>query len=221
MTRDKLILNCNYTYLFEIIYPENRIIVDYGQKRDLILLGIIDTKTGLDVSLFENPGFNACNYSILRGDREDGLDLFESLKNDPAKDEGEEGFVLCWKNGFRMKIKFEQYLTVARIMAHLSDKHILDACANGITLSDNNMLPEEIAEEVLKKEELFLQQYDTIEYAARYLTDSHKHLSRKEFASYVIHNPYTAICFKMYDNKPYDELIWKSMKKQLKEDSND
>lgn len=39
------------TYLFEIIYPENRIVIDYGDARKLVLLAVIDTKTGAEISL--------------------------------------------------------------------------------------------------------------------------------------------------------------------------
>ena len=38
-------LNHHWTYLFEIIYPENRIVLDYGDKEDLILLGIMNRVT--------------------------------------------------------------------------------------------------------------------------------------------------------------------------------
>ncbi len=34
-------LDTAYTYIFEIVYPENRIIVDYGERRELVLLGAI------------------------------------------------------------------------------------------------------------------------------------------------------------------------------------
>ena len=43
-------LDKNYTYLFEIIYPENRIVCDYDFE-DLVLLGIIHTKTGDEVNI--------------------------------------------------------------------------------------------------------------------------------------------------------------------------
>jgi len=35
-----------HTVLFEIIYPENRIVVDYGEMEDLVLLGAVHTATG-------------------------------------------------------------------------------------------------------------------------------------------------------------------------------
>src|SRR5579885_481968 len=40
----------HYTYLFEIIYPGNRIVVDYGKMDDLVLLATIYTKTGAEHS---------------------------------------------------------------------------------------------------------------------------------------------------------------------------
>src|SRR3990172_6380600 len=36
------------TVLFEIIYPENRIVVDYGVTRKLQYIGAVDNRTGLD-----------------------------------------------------------------------------------------------------------------------------------------------------------------------------
>ena len=46
-------LDKNYTYLFEIIYPQNRIVLDYGSQEKLVLLGAIETKNG-DEKTIEN-----------------------------------------------------------------------------------------------------------------------------------------------------------------------
>lgn len=45
------------TYLFEIIYPENRIVVDYGDQEDLILLSVIETATGKEATKLPEIGF--------------------------------------------------------------------------------------------------------------------------------------------------------------------
>jgi len=42
-----------HTYLGEIIYPGNRIVVDYKGLSELVLLAVIDTETGLDMRLVE------------------------------------------------------------------------------------------------------------------------------------------------------------------------
>jgi RNA ligase len=34
------------TFIFEIIYPENRIVVDYGTMEDLVLLAVVDNNSG-------------------------------------------------------------------------------------------------------------------------------------------------------------------------------
>ena len=44
-----------YTYLFEIIYPSNRIVVDYGSSRRLVLLAAVHTQTGVEL---EHPQLN-------------------------------------------------------------------------------------------------------------------------------------------------------------------
>lgn len=36
----------DYTYCYEIVYPDNRIVVDYGDKNDLVLLGARHKRTG-------------------------------------------------------------------------------------------------------------------------------------------------------------------------------
>jgi RNA ligase len=44
------------TYLFEIIYPENRIVINYSDAEILVLLAVIDIETGHDLAL-EDIGF--------------------------------------------------------------------------------------------------------------------------------------------------------------------
>jgi RNA ligase len=46
-------LDRGHTYLFEIIYPENRIVVNYGGREDLVLLAVVDTATGAELPLPE------------------------------------------------------------------------------------------------------------------------------------------------------------------------
>ncbi len=46
------------TWLFEIVLPENRVVVDYGERRELIGLAAIDIATGRDIGLpqgFDGP----------------------------------------------------------------------------------------------------------------------------------------------------------------------
>ena len=101
-----------FTYLFEIIYPENRIVCDYDFE-DLILLSVIDNKDGYELqihddkihldgisfrNLYKNLGFNLVK-------KYDGIKDYKELKS--IIKTNQEGFVVKFKNGFRMKIKGE------------------------------------------------------------------------------------------------------------------
>ena len=50
-------LDSNYTYLFEIIAKHNRIVVDYGGRKALVLLAVIHTATGHELDDLPNLGF--------------------------------------------------------------------------------------------------------------------------------------------------------------------
>lgn len=93
----------NLTYIFEAIYPETKVLIDYGEQRDLYLIGIIDKKTGLPTPL-KDIGFPMCkDYTSAYGH----INNFHDLEN--LNLPNQEGFVLYFKNGFMLKIKFPWY----------------------------------------------------------------------------------------------------------------
>src|SRR5882762_5876407 len=60
------------TFLWEIVYPENRIVVDYGDTEDLILHGVIQNETGTEWPAWERgliwdgPHVETFEYRSLR-----------------------------------------------------------------------------------------------------------------------------------------------------------
>jgi len=121
------------TFLFEIIYPENRMVINYGDLKDLILIGVIDTETGKEESLDNYPEFlQPCYYvGDWRTIREQYHDL--SMIR--------EGFVVRFENGFRIKIKFPHYFQAHYLMGKLTKKHILE-----ILSKDKEVANAELAE---------------------------------------------------------------------------
>ena len=93
-----------YTYLFEIIYPENRIVVDYGGESRLVLLGVIKTDTGEETSWDDLSAFEG--WDLVK--RYDGISDYTTLKG--MVKNNQEGFVVRFSNGDRVKIKGEEYL---------------------------------------------------------------------------------------------------------------
>ena len=57
-----------YTWICEIVYPENRIVVDYGEDRKLVLITAINTKTGKEMSYEELLKFSifSCHELMIR-----------------------------------------------------------------------------------------------------------------------------------------------------------
>lgn len=92
------------TYVFEAIYPETKVLIDYGDMRDLILIGVIDKATGQPLKVPEDLGVITCkDYTEQYGHIEDLNEL--AALNLPNK----EGFVLYYEDGSMVKLKFPWY----------------------------------------------------------------------------------------------------------------
>lgn len=138
-----------YTYLFEIIYPENRIVVDYHSDSRLILLGIINIETGEEINLFDDTTpFAAASYHGM-------FDLSQQALIKNTLTDNREGLVLKWTNGFRLKIKFDEYVRLHRLLTGITARKIWELMSNGDSLKPlYESVPEEFAlwvKETVKK----------------------------------------------------------------------
>lgn len=139
-------LRKTYTYLCEIIYPENKIIVNYGNDRKLVLLGARHTETGVyqnDMKLSEissDVGFSQVSqYTLII---EEAINLQKTLPKD------NEGFVIEFESGFRVKIKGDEYLKIAKIMAHMTPLAFWEVMMKGkVPESYLAQIPEELRSE--------------------------------------------------------------------------
>ncbi len=191
-------LNPNYTYIFEIIYPENKIVVDYQDLEDLILLAIIDTQTGRELPL-QNIGFQMVN-------RFDAIKDFDELKK--LNWENKEGFVVKFKNDFRVKIKFEDYIRLHRILTQVSSKIIWENLKEGKDLSlILEDVPDEFFNWVKKQVSKLKLHYQQVENECLAVPKNFE--TRKQAAEFFFTQKYPSILFKMLDNQSYDEVIWR------------
>jgi RNA ligase len=226
---DYLRLNPDYTYLFEIIYPENRIVCTYDFE-DLVLLGMIHTKSGDEVNIhsgndedvrFKNL-LNNLGFNIVR--KYDGISDYTYLKH--AISDNREGFVVRFSNGDRMKIKGEEYLRLHKIMTNLSTTGVWEVLSSGGKMED---YLKDVPDEFYKKVKQYVStlnyhHYRYSEYAGkmhdyfRYgkYGDNEKEYTKKEFAEHLernnVHPKVKSLCFAMWDGKPYDHIIWKYLK---------
>lgn len=115
-------LDVEYTYLVEIVYRTNQIVVDYGEVDDLFLLGAVHTESGKEIPL-EMISF-CIEFPRVR--RYDALRDFHVVAQ-WQETEGE-GFVVRWRrDGFRLKLKFHEYKRLHQLRAATTPKQIWDA----------------------------------------------------------------------------------------------
>lgn len=111
-----------YTYLVEIIYPANRIVVDYKGESKLVFLASYHTKSGVDSGHmpFRNRATNYDFNSIT--------DVLAKLKTLPYN---EEGYVVQFENGQRAKFKGDEYVEMHRVVTGLSPLVLWENMENG------------------------------------------------------------------------------------------
>jgi len=189
------------TYLFEIIYPENKIVVDYGSKTGLFLLGIVDNKSEKDLPL-EDIGFPIVN-------RFDGITDIQQLKS--LNLSNSEGFVLKFQNGFRVKVKFEEYFRLHQLITQFSNVSVWENLKSGKPFDQFlAQVPDEFYHWVKSIKEELEAQYLEIESESKRVFKTFD--TRKKTAAYFKEQNYPGILFAMLDNKDYSEQIWKMIR---------
>ena len=107
------------THIFEIIYPKNRIVVDYGDTEDLFLIGLRDNNTGKLIDIYGEYGnslpFRRPNRIIGKG---------EFLHLVGGEWDRKEGYVLVFDDGTLLKLKYKEYFEYHFRISKLSSYEI-------------------------------------------------------------------------------------------------
>ncbi len=196
------------TYLFEIIFPENRIVVDYGDQRDIVLLAVLDTLSGEDLSLstFERLGF-----PIVK--RYDGFTREMLELGQIEEGTNREGFVVRFASGVRAKVKISEYVRIQRLVTGVTPRRIWERLSTGEDIMPLvAQCPAAYQQWVHQQADRLLAEYAAIEkscetfYAGRPAAGD-----RKANALYFAEHPHRAVMFRMLDGRPYDDVIWKAI----------
>lgn len=206
-----------YTYLFEIIYPENRIVVDYGKEERLVLLGVMNRRG----EEFPYEEMVDEGWDIVMKYKTWGED-WETLKKEISKDN--EGYVIRFSGGMRMKIKGTEYVRLHRILTNFSTKDIWELLKNGEDLGPFlERVPDEFDDWVKRTAMNLRYSFHSIDERAGKLHDGFRYgkyndkevePTKREFAEYVKQFPVelAAVMFKIWDKKAYDYIIWNMIK---------
>ncbi|MGP3689804.1 phosphatase domain-containing protein [Streptomyces sp. IBSNAI002] len=129
-TRDTAALRPGTTYLAEILYPQNRIVVDYGGRRDLVLLAAFGAD-GTEVPLAEAAPHWEGIGSVVTVWPAMPLDELVALTESSTMPGGAaatgtdaEGFVLRFASGVRAKAKLSEYVRLHKVLTGVTERDI-------------------------------------------------------------------------------------------------
>lgn len=204
-----------FTFLFEIVYPENRIVLNYGDMDDLILLGAVHKSGGFyygpraaaGLLAWEGPVTEVFEYKTMN-------DCFGVYRKNA------EGLVI--RSGHNMvKLKQEDYISLHKLITGLNKRAVWERLRSGNSIADIcNDLPDEFHEWTKNVGTELLSEYSRIdnEILGYYVDIIHSfgnhpetgspEFSRKEFAFKANKTPYAACLFSLLDCKMIDEAIW-------------
>ena len=200
-------LDQDYCYMFEMVGPKNRVLIDYN-KPMLFALGQRNMKT-FNETIYSGPADEWVNIYLPKRYHLNCLDEVINAAKMMSKDE--EGFVVCDSHFNRVKVKSPEYL----VAAHLNNNGVITRKRMmKIFLEDKQddflaYCPQyrEEFEKLTSKfnslwREMCSELHDFIEHDWRY-----KAMPRKDFAEIALKNKYKDYLFKWYDGK--EDLIFK------------
>lgn len=129
--QDTSVLERGVTYLAEIVYPENRIVVDNGDRRELVYLASYDPDGlerlfDVDAQVWQALGGSATERHPM-GDLADIVRMVTgNVRPDgtPATGTDAEGFVIRFASGVRAKCKFVEYQRLHKILTGITAREV-------------------------------------------------------------------------------------------------
>ncbi|MFF4099347.1 RNA ligase [Streptomyces sp. NPDC001903] len=128
--RDTSALVPGVTYLAEILYPQNRIVVDYGDRRDLVLLAAFGpdaTEVPLAEAAVHWQGIGSVVTVWPAMPLAELLALAESNTlpgGENAAGTDAEGFVLRFASGVRAKAKLSEYVRLHKLVTGVTERDV-------------------------------------------------------------------------------------------------
>jgi len=209
-------LNERLTYIFEVLYPENRIVVDYHGRRELVMLAVIETLSGDEMMHAEISNTYSKHFTIVPKLE---LKTFAELRALIKRGEdNKEGMVIRFrKSGMRVKMKHVEYCRLHVILTNVSNLTVWEHLMNNYNFDELlDRVPDEFYDWLKKTVRVLKSDYNEIERLAliEFVRIYHVNniIGRKEFAKEALKSEHRSILFKLFDKRPYDEIIWKQIR---------
>ena len=203
-----------YTTLLEIIYPENRIVCNYADDEVLVVLSMISNASGKELDYDSLLKINEeTGLPVVK--KYDGIEDYKTLKNLISKDR--EGYVVRFRNGFRVKIKGEEYVRLHRILTGFSNVDIWEYLKDDKNLDELlDRVPDEFDSWVRNTIKDIKTEYEKLDneykWIFKVLMRSPQSETKKGFAEHAKNYKHSGILFKMFEDKEYSHYIWKQIR---------
>lgn len=200
------------TYLFEIVYPENRIVLDYNGADDLYLLGAIDTDSGMAwgpraVLDWRGPRTHTYDYATLA----------DALAAPPRTNA--EGLVVRFEDGTMVKIKQDDYVALHKLVTGLNERVVWEHLAeHGDVLALLVAVPDEFHGWVRSAAADLTERHASVMTAARLtheliVSKIGADAPRKDYAAQALaHREVTPYLFNLLDGRDPSPGIWKQLR---------
>jgi RNA ligase len=195
---------------------------------------MIHTKTGDEVNIHNDDNQDIRLKNLIKNLNLKIVTLYKTwgegydlLKEEISNDK--EGYVIRFKNGFRMKIKGEEYKRLHRILTNISNRDIWEYLKDYKPFDEIlDKVPDEFYDWVKNTADALVGKYEELE--KKSLIDFARIIKscniddRKCFALEALKCNNPSILFSMLDKKDYKDIIWKiiypTYSKPFKKDEN-
>lgn len=216
-------LSPRYTYLFEGVYPQNRIVVDYGNTEELVLLAILDNEDGRNHTYEHADLVAAAEELEIRAARKP----HEAPSEQMLIPSNAEGWVLEWPDGTRAKVKSDEYVELHRIIFGMSPRTIWSLLGEDLESGRDRlaktiqMVPSDLADNIYTVADILYERLgarksealdDYMRIVEQMPDEGDERAIRKLFAAEATKMPEPSLLFSLLDGKPIDDLIWRSLK---------
>jgi len=209
---DYTMLDHDYTYVFEIIFKEGRIVCHYDYE-GLVMLAAIHIEKGFELDIYEWE-FEDLGFQLVK--RYDGMKDFQTLKESIGDDA--EGYVIKFLSGYRMKIKGDEYCRLHSIITKISSRDVWKYLKDDLPMTlllDH--VPDEFDKWIHDQINAMTKSYAMIEGRVKHTYESEivpqGYKTRKEYALKIMtyDKGLRGIFFNMLDGRDYSALIWEKL----------
>jgi RNA ligase len=192
------------TPIWEIVYPENRIVLDYGDRDELVPLGVVFNASGRFI-----PAWHGADIigGTLRG----------VLEREPRKNA--EGYVIWLSPTQAVKLKQRDYMELHRIVSNLTVKEVWRQLRDGTFEEFAAALPDEFHDWAKRERD---EQVYLFEWTAGKAVDWLSHMptltKRKDQAIWIqdyVPDRYRGLVFNLLDNKDLAPAIWRMIEPKM------